>query len=191
MSTTMTLEERMSTLSQLLETAGKKKHISGKMTQLDHALQVAQLAKNDGADEETILAAFFHGIGNLGPEPIDARGMARSNYASHVLYANSTSMNDYGGSSALYLRQLGFPNKTCELLEPRVSAKTYVVEADIALKEGGKTAVSLDFPAGSPSNDLLIEQLKLEKWNASVTAMIGTTSDLSQSILQLAKRNMM
>ncbi|KAJ2060892.1 hypothetical protein GGI17_003417 [Coemansia sp. S146] len=124
--TTMTPEQRVSMALKLLESAGKKEYTIGKMSPLDHAFRVAQLAKNDGADEETILAVV---------------------------------------GSAAVLRQPGFPNKTCELVEPQVSVKTYLVEADIALIEDGKAAVSLDFLGGSFSHDLFIEQSKLELWN--------------------------
>ncbi|KAJ2110786.1 hypothetical protein GGI16_000139 [Coemansia sp. S142-1] len=48
--TTMTPEQRESKLFELLKISGKKEHISGNMTQLDHALRVAYLAKIESAD---------------------------------------------------------------------------------------------------------------------------------------------
>ncbi|KAJ2082950.1 hypothetical protein GGI16_007283 [Coemansia sp. S142-1] len=63
--TTMTPEQRVSKLFELLEISGKKEHISGNMTQLDHALRVANLAKIDSADEDTTLAELILNAGKI------------------------------------------------------------------------------------------------------------------------------
>ncbi|KAJ2813147.1 hypothetical protein FBU31_007481, partial [Coemansia sp. 'formosensis'] len=66
----MSPEQRVSTVFQLLQDAGKKGYMGGETSLLDHALITAELAKDGGADEETILAALLLNIGRLFP-PIE------------------------------------------------------------------------------------------------------------------------
>ncbi|KAJ2042990.1 hypothetical protein GGI03_000957 [Coemansia sp. RSA 2337] len=144
-STTVSLEQRVSKAFELLEDAGKKEHVGGKVTRLDHALQVAQLAKNEDADDETILAALLYDIGHLirlqeksslssySYDPLDRLvASARNTHAiDHGrIGAKSMSAVDYGRIGGEYLRQLGFPKKTCELIESDVMARRYILTVD-------------------------------------------------------------
>ncbi|KAJ2250986.1 hypothetical protein GGI13_003948 [Coemansia sp. RSA 455] len=126
---TMTPEKRVSKLFELLEISGKKEHVSGNMTQLDHALRVANLAKVEGADEDTILAALM----------LDTRGITVTipSYPNMAVgdrvelywngYAGNTSdAVDDDEVDVIFVRKLGFSNKTSELVESNVLAKRYL-----------------------------------------------------------------
>ncbi|HEX3540805.1 MAG TPA: HD domain-containing protein [Acidimicrobiales bacterium] len=57
-------------LCHLLATRGLD-HYDEEVTQLDHALQTAALAANDGAADELVVAALFHDIGHLLAPPAE------------------------------------------------------------------------------------------------------------------------
>ncbi|KAJ2757204.1 hypothetical protein GGI19_000254 [Coemansia pectinata] len=129
---TMTPEQRVTKVFELLENSGKKEYIAGRLTRLDQALQAAQMAKNGGADEETILAALFCNIGCYIPpaeEWSDARGMERIKITAVDMYGNDHII-DISFNGGEYLRQLGFPNKTCVLVESNVITKRYILATD-------------------------------------------------------------
>ncbi|KAJ1916417.1 hypothetical protein GGI09_001331 [Coemansia sp. S100] len=117
----MTPEQRVTTVFKLLENGSNKQHIDGKMSQLDQALHVAQLVNKDGAGPETLLAALFQDFGHVCPAP---EGSAEADDGDEDEDAKSTI--DYKMRGANYLRQLGFPKKTCDLVESDVMGKRYV-----------------------------------------------------------------
>jgi len=49
----------------LLREGGNGSYFGEQVTQLQHALQAANLARSSGADDEMILAALLHDIGHL------------------------------------------------------------------------------------------------------------------------------
>jgi predicted HD phosphohydrolase len=49
----------------LYKNYGSDDYIGEPVSQIEHMCQCAQLAENEGYDEEVILAAFFHDIGHL------------------------------------------------------------------------------------------------------------------------------
>lgn len=84
-----------------------------KVTQLQHMVQTASLAEEEGHDAEVILAAFLHDIGHFMGKGADDR------------------MGDYGIVSheklgAAYLRTKGFGEKIAALVEGHVAAKRYL-----------------------------------------------------------------
>ncbi|KAJ2030857.1 hypothetical protein H4S04_003137 [Coemansia sp. S16] len=124
--TTMTPEQRVSKVFEILQTGNRKEHVSGKVTQLDHALRVAQLAMNDDADEETVLAGLTIDIGHLvSPSMVNADGVYYFTYQL-IDQAGNRSAIDHGRLGADYLRQLGFSSKTCELVESDVMTRRYL-----------------------------------------------------------------
>ncbi|KAJ2039366.1 hypothetical protein GGI01_001645 [Coemansia sp. RSA 376] len=121
--TTTTPEQRVTTLFKLLENGSNKQHIDGKMSQLDQALHVTQLVGKDGADPETLLAALFQDVGHVCPAP---EGSAEADDEDEDKDEDAKSTIDYRMRGANYLRQLGFPKKTCDLVESDVMGKRYV-----------------------------------------------------------------
>ena len=83
------------------------------VTQLDHALQAADLAASDGYDDEMVAAAFLHDIGHLlehdGLEPMGDYDMR----AHDLLGAD-------------YLAAAGFSKRVVKLVAAHVQAKRYL-----------------------------------------------------------------
>ncbi|KAJ2756331.1 hypothetical protein GGI19_000932 [Coemansia pectinata] len=202
MPTTMFLEQRVTTVFELLENAGKKEHIGGKITRLDHALQVAQLAKSEGADEETILAALFYDIGHLCLSTEQRRDVCDKNFLSYHLTntTRNTSAIDYGRIGGEYLRQFGFPKKTCELIESDVMARRYILTVDPQrlITPAVVSVVYESYRAGPLSstemrefeNDPLFKQkVQLRRWSYFVKVVEGYLATLD-TYRDMAIRNM-
>ena len=99
---------------ELYEKFGNADYIGEPVSQIEHMSQSAQLAMNEGFDDEVVLAAFFHDIGHI-----------------CVMHNESTSMGGYGVMShekigANYLREKGFPERVAQLVENHVKAKRYL-----------------------------------------------------------------
>ncbi|KAJ2757203.1 hypothetical protein GGI19_000253 [Coemansia pectinata] len=203
----MAPEQRVSKVFKLLENVGKEEHISGKMTQLDHALQAAHLAKKEGADEETILAALLYGIGHLVPSKeqlSDTRDKKLTMLPSYdpnnlLIGAHEYNFNaEFGGQ---HLRQLGFSNKTCELVESNVMAKRYL----LTIKSGYALIVD-DHPVVvaahrvSPlsstemrefeKDPLFKQKVQLAKWDDAAAKVSGVNPPALDTYHEMVIRNM-
>lgn len=93
---------------------GKADYIGEPVSQLEHMCQAAQLAEEEGYDDEVVLAAFFHDIG-------------------HICQAESESMNGYGAKDheemgAEFLRAKGFSEKIIELVLSHVATKRFLTK---------------------------------------------------------------
>ena len=97
----------------LYQKHGAQDYIGEPVSQLEHMAQSAELAAQQGYDEEVILAAFFHDIG-------------------HFLHSSQTqNMDGFGVMrhekiGADYLRSKDFPEKIARLVESHVEAKRYL-----------------------------------------------------------------
>lgn len=92
-------------------------HYGEGVTQLQHALQAAELAINEQGEDEMIVAAFLHDIGHLLSEQ----------------YVK-TKKTDYGSveheyNGADYLEDMGFSDYVIDLVENHVLAKRYLVSS--------------------------------------------------------------
>lgn len=86
------------------------------VTQLEHAVQSAQLAESEGFDEEVILAALFHDIGHICTHQ---QGEAAKQMGAYGIMSH----DKIGGA---YLRNKGFPERLASLVENHVKAKRYL-----------------------------------------------------------------
>lgn len=86
------------------------------VTQLEHAVQSAQLAEQEGYDDEVILAALFHDIGHICTYDDSTAARQMGNYG-------TMSHDKIGGA---YLRDRGFPERLAHLVENHVQAKRYL-----------------------------------------------------------------
>jgi 2-amino-1-hydroxyethylphosphonate dioxygenase (glycine-forming) len=98
----------------LYELHGGEDYIGEPVSQLEHMSQSAQLALEQGYDDEVVLAAFFHDIGHI-----------------CVMQNASNSMDGYGVKrhekvGADYLRSKGFPERIARLVESHVQAKRFL-----------------------------------------------------------------
>lgn len=105
----------METITNLFARSGQDAYYGEPVTQLEHALQCAQLAEKAGADDETVAAAFLHDIGHLLP------------VESAAGYMDGYGTVDHEKLGADYLREQGFSEKVAQLIEHHVNAKRYLV----------------------------------------------------------------
>ena len=59
------VEQTVDEIFELYQKYGDEDYIGEPVSQLEHMCQCAQLAEQEGYDEDVILAAFFHDIGHL------------------------------------------------------------------------------------------------------------------------------
>ncbi|KAJ2020245.1 hypothetical protein GGI03_000570 [Coemansia sp. RSA 2337] len=216
--TTMTSEQRMSKLFKLLEISGKKEHISGNMAQLDHALQVANLAKIDSADKNTTLATLMLNTGGvmviIPPYP----GIAVGDTAQLLCSGYSGNTSDTFDSDVVddvIVRKLGFSNKTSELVESNILAKRYlggmtpeglrsIIPKNIGIikREDLVAGVRVTIPMwGGPlsptemrefEKDLLFKQkMQLAVWDVAATKTTGDKPPALDTYRDMAIRNML
>jgi len=105
----------------MYQSYGGEEYAGEKVTQLEHMAQAAELAEEQGYDEEVILAAFLHDIGHIteAATPEDGR-------------MGKFGIRDHEAIGAEYLREKGFSKKVCRLVESHVEAKRYLTVRDPA-----------------------------------------------------------
>ena len=97
---------------------GGEQYAGEKVSQLEHMVQAAQLASQQGYDEEVILAAFLHDIGHI---CVSAEGdQAMGEYG----------VKDHEEIGANFLKRKGFSKRVVRLVESHVEAKRYLTYKD-------------------------------------------------------------
>ena len=134
---------------------GGAEYAGERVTQLEHMVQAAQLAEEQGYDEEVILAAFLHDIGHIseaakengkiagGEDGKNAAGEEGKNAAGEdgkSVLSEDRKMGDFGIKDheelgAEFLREKGFSRKVVRLVESHVEAKRYLTLRDPAYYE--------------------------------------------------------
>ncbi len=148
----------------LYEQYGNADYIGEPVSQLEHMCQSAQLAEAEGYSEEVILAAFFHDIGHL------------CEHFMPVAYMGGYGVVDHEKLGADFLRQKGFSERVCKLVQSHVAAKRYLTFKFSAYYEQLSEASrrTLDFQGGVMSEEeaLVFEKdpdasliLALRKWD--------------------------
>jgi len=143
---------------------GNADYIGEPVSQIEHMSQSAQLAIDHGADDEVILAAFFHDIGHI-----------------CVLDGAGESMGGYGKKrhekiGADYLRGCGFPERVAKLVENHVQAKRYLTykfpEYYAQLSEASKKTLEYQGGVMSQAEAMLFEgdplfgmSILMRKWD--------------------------
>lgn len=133
----------MNTIATLFAESGQDAYYGEPVTQLEHALQCAQLAEKAGADRETVVAAFLHDIGHLLPAE-ESKG-----------YMDGYGTVDHERLGADYLRARGFSEKVAQLIEHHVNAKRYLVykNPDYFARLSEASLKTLEFQGGPMSTD--------------------------------------
>lgn len=98
----------------LFETHGNEAYAGEKVSQMEHMVQAAMLAEEEGYDEEVILAAFLHDIGHICAE------------AGTVQEMDGFGTMDHEALGAAYLKERGFSKRLVRLVESHVEAKRYL-----------------------------------------------------------------
>ncbi len=109
-----TPQQAVNQVFDLYETHGGADYIGEPVSQLEHMWQAAALAEAAGADEEVVLAAFFHDLGHLCAPAHEADSMAGFGTVDHERLG------------ADYLRARGFSERVARLVESHVQAKRYL-----------------------------------------------------------------
>ncbi len=146
------------------EQHGGEEYAGEKLTQSEHMVQAAQLAEEQGYDDEVILAAFLHDIGHVceaghGDNEMDGFGI-----------------KDHEEIGAEFLKAKGFSKRIVRLVQSHVEAKRYLTLKNPSyydqLSEASKK--TLEFQGGRmeeeeaaafekyPLFDLII---KMRKWD--------------------------
>lgn len=102
----------------LYEQHGGAEYAGEKITQLEHMVQAAELAEEQGHDEEVILAAFLHDIGHIAVAAKGDKGM------------EGFGVRDHEEIGAEFLKKKGFSRKIVRLVESHVEAKRYLTYKD-------------------------------------------------------------
>lgn len=148
----------------LYEKYGAADYIGEPVSQLEHMSQSAQLAIDEGFDDEVVLASFFHDIGHI-----------------CVMMDQEKKMGGFGVKShekigADFLREKGFSEKISKLVESHVQAKRYLTfkypEYYNQLSEASKK--TLEFQGGImveseallfEANPLFETSILMRKWD--------------------------
>ncbi|HTI94515.1 MAG TPA: HD domain-containing protein [Puia sp.] len=105
-------------IMKLYEGYGGAEYAGEKVSQLEHMVQAAQLAEEQGYEEEVILAAFLHDIGHI------------SEAAKGENEMDGFGIKDHEELGAEFLREKGFSRKVARLVESHVEAKRYLTIKD-------------------------------------------------------------
>jgi len=186
MSTTMlSPSETTSRLLHILTSRGQSDYIGEPISQLEHSLQCASLASLNGADNETVIAALLHDIGQFLPAE-EVRQIAgsvkdmRASKQSSTGKSQSITGDDSGSVGRVghetiggqYLLSLDFSPKVAALVESHVAAKRYLCATESgyseALSDASKT--SLEFQGGSMSEDE-VGQWKRGEWSEEMARL--------------------
>ncbi len=113
----LTIEQQVDDIIALYQKHGNADYIGEPVSQLEHMCQCAQLAEESGADDDVVLAAFFHDIGHLCEFAFPERKMQHMDNAGIV---------NHEKLGADYLRNIGFSEKIARLVQSHVEAKRYL-----------------------------------------------------------------
>jgi 2-amino-1-hydroxyethylphosphonate dioxygenase (glycine-forming) len=171
---TNTVDEVMA----LYELHGQSDYIGEPVSQLEHMVQSAQLAEQQGYDDEIILAAFLHDVGHL-----------------VAMQGEYISMSGYGAVShekigAEFLRSKGFSERIALLVESHVEAKRYLTHKYPAyynnLSEASRRTLKFQGRKMSEVEAALFEQdelyplkIQMRRWDEQAKQKNCETGDLS------------
>src|ERR1700760_2121932 len=125
--TTEQAEKITNEIMDLYKGYGGNEYAGEKVSQLEHMVQAAQLAEEQGYDEEVILAAFLHDIGHIAEA---AQGDNDTPPAAE--HMGEFGIVDHEALGAEFLREKGFSKKVARLVESHVEAKRYLTYKDPA-----------------------------------------------------------
>ena len=121
----MDIPSTLETIFAVFRLRGHEEYHGEPVSQLEHAVQSAELAqRGHPADPEFILAAFLHDYGHLCGAPDGSDNMEGYGIRQHELVG------------ARELARLGFSDKISRLVAGHVMAKRYLVSTDPAYYEG-------------------------------------------------------
>jgi phosphonate degradation associated HDIG domain protein len=173
-----TVNEIIDDIFSLYMLHGDEDYIGEPVSQLEHMLQAGELARLAGADEEEIMAAFFHDIGHL----LEAEGV-------------TVSMDGFGVASheyigAEFIRLKGFSERIALLVGSHVEAKRYLTlrRPGYYDKLSPASRHTLEYQGGKMSEqeaaefekDPLFEsKVRMRLWDDAAKETVRTDAELS------------
>lgn len=146
---------------------GNQDYIGEPVSQIEHMCQCAQLAAASGAEDDVILAAFFHDIGHLCEFAFPEK---------KVDHMDNVGVVDHERLGAEYLLSKGFSEKIAKLVQSHVAAKRYLTyhypEYYNQLSEASKK--TLEFQGGIMTaeeaitfedDDLFDQYIAIRRWD--------------------------
>ncbi len=106
----------------LFEKHGAEDYDGEPVSQTSHMIQCAMLAMSEGGDMELVLGAFLHDIGHL------------LKHTQHTDAMEQYGVVNHEGIGAAYLKEKGFSERICAMVDMHVHAKRYLVATDIGYK---------------------------------------------------------
>jgi phosphonate degradation associated HDIG domain protein len=157
-------QELVEQVFQVYAEKGQDDYIGEAISQIEHACQSAQMAVEEGYDDEVILAAFLHDIGHLCAKKDPRNDMDGYGMVKHEKVG------------ANFLRRRGFSERVAQLVENHVQAKRYLTfkNPDYYDKLSEASKNTLEFQGGKMSateatafeKDPLFEtSLKMREWD--------------------------
>jgi len=149
-------------IEQIFARHGDAQYTGEPVTQLEHALQTAHLAEQDGADDALVTASLLHDLGHL--------------LADHGETPTLRGIDDVHQYAALpFLRGL-FPGAVLEAIKLHVDAKRYLCATDpgyfAGLSEDSKRSLALQggIFGASAANDFIArpgaaDAVRLRQWD--------------------------
>ena len=158
------IDQIVNKLFSLYEQYGDADYIGEPVSQIEHMSQDASLAKDDGYDDEVVLAAFFHDIGHLFATISDEDSMDGFGKVEHERLG------------ADFLLELGFSERIAKLVQSHVAAKRYLTfkYPDYYEKLSDASKKTLTFQGGIMNTEEAIRfeldkdselMIKLRKWD--------------------------
>jgi 2-amino-1-hydroxyethylphosphonate dioxygenase (glycine-forming) len=173
MQQTNTAEQTADEIIELYKNHGNEDYIGEPVSQIEHMCQCAQLAEANGADDETILAAFFHDIGHL-VEFEDPNAI--------VDHMDNFGIAEHEKLGRKFLLSKGFSTDVANMVASHVDAKRYLTykfpEYYDALSEASKQTLvhqggpmkadeAMDFEA----DPLCAKYIALRRWDEQAKEM--------------------
>ena len=118
MNTERIYKDTTNEIMDLYEKFGDEDYDGEPVSQTSHMIQCAMEAMAEGEDEELILGSFLHDIGHLLKHVEQTEEMGNFGVINHE------------GIGADYLKEKGFSNRICAMVENHVNAKRYLVAVD-------------------------------------------------------------
>lgn len=116
----MTKKEKVAAVLALFTARGGEEYFGEDVTQLQHAVQAAEIARELYPDDpEFVAAAFLHDLGHICITP-----------ESEEELMNGFGIKNHEQAGAEFLLRLGFSEKVARLVECHVEAKRYLVSTD-------------------------------------------------------------
>jgi phosphonate degradation associated HDIG domain protein len=162
----------------LYQQYGNADYIGEPVSQLEHMCQAAQMAASEGADDEMVLAAFFHDIGHLCEfimplEKMDGIGIV-----------------DHESIGENYLLTHGFSARIGRLVQGHVPAKRYLTfkypEYYQKLSQASKETLTIqggvmqpDEAAAFEADPLFDNYIKMREWDDRAKLVNTPVPDLN------------